>query len=262
MVRVKETYIAKRKGTGRPDNLSKNMSFTTDPTDIWGNIVSLGNAELAARLGSINTYDRRGDTLWMDDFEAATLKWPIDGDGTGWGVALSTTYARNGGQSVKLVTGDEDGDSTQILKYVPLPRLSTLGFELSFTANENMKEYYFRMVIFTGTRGQAAMIYYYPQTNTLVLIDEKEDPQPIATIRPLIPLAGLFHTFKMVVDYKTKKFLRCMLDNVEYDISSYSYPDVSDPTFPHVLLSIQVMTNVASNQTAYVDDVIITQNEP
>jgi len=42
------------------------------PTSLIATVPDLG--ELAARLGSNNTWDRRGFILWYDDFEASVLR--------------------------------------------------------------------------------------------------------------------------------------------------------------------------------------------
>ena len=44
-------------------------------------------AELAARLGSIDVFDRRGNVLLLDDFESGIKKWLFGGTGSysaGW----------------------------------------------------------------------------------------------------------------------------------------------------------------------------------
>ncbi|GAI56753.1 unnamed protein product, partial [marine sediment metagenome] len=55
--------------------------------------------ELAVRLGSIVTHDRRGDVIWMDNFDSGIAKWyqfASDDDGL---VEWSAERSRSGGFS-------------------------------------------------------------------------------------------------------------------------------------------------------------------
>ncbi|GAH71394.1 unnamed protein product, partial [marine sediment metagenome] len=58
-------------------------------------------------------------------------------------------------------------------------------------------------------------------------------------------------------------YIRAILGDVEYDMSALSYRHTADPdTTPHWEQIVDIITGVASNQSAYVDDAIVTQNEP
>ena len=76
----------------------------------------VSNAELAARLGSPDTFDRRGDVLWMDDFESG-LKWRTSLLGTGSLIDLTATMAASGGKCCRLVTGSANNDYAYLLRH-------------------------------------------------------------------------------------------------------------------------------------------------
>ena len=61
--------------------------------------------ELAVRLGSPISHDRRGDVIWWDDFECTLNKWQTVANGAGSSVALSDARARNGRYSALLISG-------------------------------------------------------------------------------------------------------------------------------------------------------------
>ena len=54
---------------------------------VFGN---LDHAELAARLGSIDIYDRRGAVIDLDNFEAPYMRWIGETLGGGGNVTLTT----------------------------------------------------------------------------------------------------------------------------------------------------------------------------
>ena len=179
-------------------------------------------AELAARLGSINTFDRRGDTVWMDDFEDNINKWNYSGSGTGWAVALSTDQALHGAKSAKLTTGNAVTNSTYIAKHHPLPVSSRLGLEISFTTDTSLSYIQFGLAYSTGTSYREASIRYIPgEPGSLQYKDETGIWTEFATTT-LPDVQSLFHTIKIVADLSSHKYTRVLLDNTEYDLSAHA----------------------------------------
>ncbi|GAI16225.1 unnamed protein product, partial [marine sediment metagenome] len=89
-------------------------------------------AELVARLGSIVTFDRRGNIIWLDDFEGTLGKWGIETEGAGYSAQLSAEAARSGGFSAKLISPDDEEDRIGLKRWFPLPVESNIGFEFSW----------------------------------------------------------------------------------------------------------------------------------
>ena len=237
--------------------------YPTDPEDIWGNVHLVGNAELAARLGSINMFDRRGDTVWMDDFEAATLRWFTLTDGGGAAVALTVSYVRNGAQSVKLTAGSGDNKYAIIGRTLSLPVMARLGFEASFTVHADLKRIAFSVDVYTGAHRHYIEIIYNIVDKTLTYLGTDGNPHSFVTDLELYKSARMFHTLKVVADYSTGKYIRCILDDQTYDISSYSYYSLVSPAeLARCDLGIGATNSKAGNPSIYIDNVIFTQNEP
>lgn len=262
MVRVKESYGVEKKGTGRADHLSKSMSFSADPTDIWGNIVSLGNAELAARLGSINTFDRRGNIIWMDDFESGVLHWSEQGDGEGKAAVLTTLKALTGGQCCKVTSGSTDIRRGQIRRWLVYPIRKKIGFELSATQPANLASMQIKLTVYDGVHAHVAKIRYFVATTTLEYGTGDVAYTPFATIGELVQNDDVFLRWKLVADFEAEKFVRLILNEKEYDMSIYPYYKVEIDTRPHLRLDYAIWADSAVNISSYVDDAILTQNEP
>lgn len=218
--------------------------------------------ELAVRLGSISSHDRRGDVIWFDDFEDTIAKWDQYPIGTGALIEQSADSARNGGRSCKLTTGDAISNYAAILKWLPYPILSKIGFEISFTLDADLSHVYNYLRLYDGVKRYSPWVDYRPDVKQLYYGDKNGDAQLLADNLELAKYSTYYHTWKLVVDLVTKKYVRLILDEKTYDLSSYEIYPLANTTLPCINALHWVTTGVASNQSVYVDDAIITQNEP
>lgn len=241
-------------GHGQPDYGIYKEKRTTYGLDDMG--------ELAARLGSIDTFDRGGDIVWLDDFESDVLKWRIRSDGDRGSVVSSAESARSGGFSAKLTTGDQVNDWVRIDHHFGSPTVSRIGFEISFTLNDNFS--YLEVI------GQAAFdelvrvfrVQYYPATDTLRYQITGGGWAVLTTSLNLYAQTYMFHTLKVVLDLDTNEYVRLIINDTLYPVAGIACFTFGGPPGAEVIAGIQVFTAVASNQSNYVDDAIITQNEP
>ncbi len=226
---------------------------------VFGN---LDHAELAARLGSINRFDRRGHVVWMDNFEAPKLKWSTYTTGTGGKVQLSTEYSRSGSQSCMMKTGDAVSNYAYMRHHEPLPTLTRLGLEVSFTMPTTATQIYWSITVYDGDNEHTARVYYYTATGKLELLGENNSIVQFATKKRPYEIAGKFNTIKLVMDYGKEEYVRFIFNEETFDISSYRYAKGHNTTPPDTLLIIQIQAAENAASTMYIDDVIFTQNEP
>lgn len=220
-------------------------------------------AELAARLGSPDTFDRRGNVIWFDDFESGINKWMPDGTGVNWTVTWDSTRARNGDFSVKLATATEEDKRVGIIHYFPFPVLSGMGFEFSWTRAQNLREIQIVVFLRTGTvyhnvgiKWLAAdnFFYYYNNIGGFTIT-----PYRMAFLEMD---DYVFNTIKLVVDYTKGKYVRLIANNFEFDLSNLEYETLEIESIPQAYVDIWIRTDDNLSAIAYIDDVIITQNEP
>jgi len=219
-------------------------------------------AELAARLGSIITFDRRGDLLWYDDFEENINKWNLTFSGVGANIALSTDTARNGGSSAILTTGDAIGDYAYMDRFIPYPVLSSIGFELSFTTNDNLDFIEFTLAFYDGSFLYIARVRYYPATDKFQYVDSTGTYQDLISDFPLRADVHLFHTMKLTIDMKEGKYRYFIINATTKSLEGVDLWKFSSNIEPHLMVRVYSRSAVAGNQSIYVDDAIITQNEP
>ncbi len=233
-----------------------------DPTDIWGNVVGIGLNELIAVLSGAKRFDRRGSIFFYDTFEGGLSKWFTTCLGTNASAEVSSTYALFGGLSVKMVGGSDGGLSAKIFHRQYYPSASKLGLEFAFTVVSGADNIEWQIAIYTGTRVVYGLVKYDQNLTKLQYWNSASAWADLQTGVNLSTLTGVFHVGKLVIDPATEKYVRFLLGKDEYDMSALSCEATDDTTAPYMLVSAKVVSDSGQNATIYVDNVVLTQNEP
>ncbi len=224
------------------------------------------NAELAARLGSICTFDRRGDVIWLDGFESGVAKWQPEGPAAGESAVWSAERAANGGFSYKLATAAILNNRIEVNHYESYPVLSKIGFEIGFTEHKTptgfYPEYRFELNCNDGTTWYLYRVRYIQATGTLEVLHNGVWTQFAAGVN-LFLNNYLFNTIKLVGGFPTPRaYVRCIFNNVEYDLTGYVPQVIAPPAGPALNVAVRITANSAEENIVYLDNAIITQNEP
>lgn len=244
------------------DDKGRIQAVLSDPEDVFGNPNYIGAGELAARLGSIKSFEHRGQVVYMDDFEDTTLKWLVGGSGVGHSEARSNTHARSGDYSLKLTTGDAEDNYSQAAYYSYHPPSKKLGVECAFTIGADLKRVQYYVNVYDGTTRYQANLLYFPQDNDLKIYAENGGYVTIDGDLKLVENDYIFHVWKIVFDLDTKKYVRAYIDEKSYDLSAYNLKENASALESRFTLTISIINNAAGNHYIYMDDAIFTQNEP
>jgi len=223
---------------------------------------NIDSGELAARLGSIDYYDRRGNVLFMEDFESNLARWSLGLGGAGSDISLSTEHAADGQQSCKLLHSATAGESVGISTYLPMPEKGKLGFEFAFTRGANIRELDFTMQLYDGTLRHYVYIAYRFAYNKIQYTDSSFTIQDLVTDWNVQANDYLFHRTKIVVDTENKEYCYVMVDRDVYSMEDIGYYSSSDTTRPYLYVNITSVNNTDAANYTYIDNVIFTQNEP
>jgi hypothetical protein len=219
--------------------------------------------ELAARLGSPVSYDRRGDMMFSDSFEDGTQKWSLAYGGAGAYCGLSRRSARSGTYSLRMQPGNlAGGGDANAFRPFPYPVLSAFGLELSFTLHNNLANQELDLWVYTGAlvylmqarllmAGPAVQIYIPPANWQTVLV-------PSSTIVS----AYAYHTLKMVADPVSGKYVRVLFDGLAANLAPYTIPTAVSVVNAQLIANFRATSINVNVATIYADDVILTQNEP
>lgn len=219
-------------------------------------------AELAARLRSIATFDRRGEVILLDDFEAGLNKGLFTTSGTGADYSLEVGYPKSGGYNLRLIGGSDGLRLARVDYKRGYPVLSSFGFEVSVEFPVDFTQIFLTFFLYTGSQRLWAEIQYllsglkwsYKPASGAV-VDFVEDWNPYVGY-------GIYHTFKLVVDAVDQVYKRVIIDDQVYALGGAGVRVTASAVEPHMVVQLNFYSRLGENDYARIDDIIITQNEP
>lgn len=219
-------------------------------------------AELAARLGSIDTHDRHGHVIWLDDFESGIAHWNRGGGGIGNEVVWTAEYNHSGGFCARLTTGNLTDDYAYISKHIMVPVMGRLGLEFALMIGGNIDYVEMRFLLHDGATLWETRINIDPTNNRLQYRDNLGVYQTFAAPVLILRAATMFHIAKLVVDFQAGMYARFIFDNVTYDLSPFAIQGIGGFFAPYIDIMFYAFTSVDDNRNAFIDNVIVTQHEP
>ncbi len=225
-------------------------------------VPNLDLAEIAVRLGSIVSHDRRGDVMFLDSFESGKEKWAETISGDGAAVDLATDQARNGAYSVLLTAGTTNAMYAQVTHFVPFPELGPMGFEFGFLPLTGLTALWWHMDVYSGTTRTRFRVRWRGSDNDLQYEDSAGTWVTFAT--DVTPFSGstLFNVGKLVADPSTGDHVRFLLNDVTYSLAGIAGSSVATGTDAHLTMAALAFGDSIANRQCYVDDFILTRNEP
>ena len=244
------------------DASGRMIMIPTDPADVWGNAISMGNAELAAVFSPAKRFDRRGNVVMVEDFKYGIEEWLTSGDGTGNAVACSSNHYKTGPFSAKLTAGSDGLRYARMVRYFPTPYVKTLGFEMSFSIHAQTKEISFELAVGLGTKTWYAGFYFDRGEAELQYLNSANVETKLDDAPTLVADDYLYYTMKGVINCTGDLYSRFLFMSTEYDMGAYALRTITGATLPTVLLVIEHHGNAGYNPYIYIDDLILTVNEP
>lgn len=236
-------------------------AYVLDDEEQWGEILRVGNAELAARLGSPIAWDRRGQVQLLNDFRFGFGGYQTYGPGTGATIGLDPIYWQAGGHSVKLV-GGSDGlyHDAGFTGHLGLPPSDTIGFAVRWSASPTPN--YFGLVLraYTGTYQYLAHIRYDFDNERLQYYNYLGSWVNLA-VQKIYVQPYVFNSLKVVVNQSTNYFVRVLLNNTEYDLSAIQLFEAVSGITGMVSFAPEVNSHDGENDVAYIDYIAITTQE-
>ncbi len=175
-----------------------------------GNLVDYG--ELAARLGSIVTFNREGNIVFWDDFEKTPLKWDEIATGGTGSVNYSSETALSGGQCVKAVTGGTIYSKAGIGRRFLETSIGQMGMEFAFAFESLDNTIYMVLTHDDGSSRKSLTVRLVCSSDILEVSIPGMGYITVLTDLGLYPDKHLFHHLKIAVNIETEKCVRVVFD--------------------------------------------------
>lgn len=225
-----------------------------------GSLADMG--ELAARLNSIVTLDRRGDVVFMDDFEAPVAQWDLGGLGVGAVYDLYPGEAFMGSQCLRLGSGNSTDDYAVAIRRFHITPNQRYGIEARIRGLTVEADYHVEIYVFDGTNYHAGVWKYNAEDDELTILDSTGADKVIATGIAAAFIYDEWWPMKLVIDSKTLKYVRGLFLGVEYDLSAESLRAELDASPICIQVELEVTTLADAIAGSQWDNFILTQNEP
>lgn len=199
---------------GHPDYNVADISFFS---------VDNSNADIIAERAGFSRLDNRGRVIWFDDFRQGLFRWSLQNNGTGldpvhlYSEELSVGFHG----AVKLDAVANNGVSQMDTSLV-LPVSKRLGVEVSIRLISGFGDVEINLSHnYSGTTARDAIFYIAASTGAIKIYDNLTS-RTVFTPSNVSQLLNSWITVKFVVDLENNRWMRAMLGNQQFDLSSYA----------------------------------------
>jgi len=236
-------------------------AFSLDSEDQWGQTLKVGNAELAARMGSLVGWDRRGLVSYANDFRDGLGNASLTEAGTGASITIDPEFFTSGGYSMKMVAGS-DGDHLASIRFqIETPPSLKLGLEVCFSYAGDAEFFMAMIRCYTGGKQWDAAIRHNRDTHEMQYLNASEVWTNIAN--PYFDYDGSdFHRIKVVADFAEAKFMRAMYAGTEVDLSAQGLFQYSTGWYSALWVLVEMNGRSGNNDIGYLDSIVLTTGEP
>ena len=218
--------------------------------------------EVAARLGSIVTYDKRGDVVDFDSCEDAVLRWAVYPGTVNDYARLDSTSVKSGSQAIRLHSDNVSGAGVTITRGIPVLASKRLGFEVSFSRLSTGVNLQLLIYYFTGVKYYLAALKLDNFIRKLYVWNIAGGWTEVADSGYLFEMNFLFSTVKLVADFEALLYQRLLFNPYEHDISSIPLYSFLNTAAPHIMMHISLNNLDAAGGDVWIEDIVWTQAEP
>jgi len=218
--------------------------------------------ELAARIGSPITYDRRGEVLWYDQMQEGSSLWQEQAEGIGSGVKVVGTNAYWPGFALELTAGSDGQMLAAIYRYSAPSSLSKWGFEVAWWISTPFTRLDLNLNRHDGVNFQQSGLRVLGSTPKL------QYKNSLGSYTDLVALAAqnspnpTYHNLKFVADMAESEYVRVLLDENEYDLSGVSFYETVEGPIDYNYIQVLFVGSAGFNRKMQVGNVVFTSNEP
>jgi len=218
--------------------------------------------ELAVRLGSLSTYDRRGEVVWTEDWGHGYGMYAFYLDGDGAAVHYDARYVDITDYTLRLIAGKTLTHTAQLYKYFRGWLGDKLGIETALFIQYPPNYIYLRFSRFRDSIQTIGELRIKPATGELAIRNDTGGYTVIDTIGNVVLTYKIFNYMKLCCNFSTNKYMRLLFNQKSYNLSSYNLYQVAAGSDIYYFLYIEVDGAIAYNCEVNISHFILTANEP
>jgi hypothetical protein len=218
--------------------------------------------EVVARLGGISLVDRRGKCVWYDRFENGTGKWGSILNGAGAAFGWSNVISRAGMYSAQLITGSNGDRSAEMQAKFPCFAKKRFGVECAFAADQYVEEVQIASQYYdtdATIRGAIALRFL---TKEVVYYKPDDTWGNLESFGSIYHEETAFNVVKLVIDFSEVLYTRAIINFSDSPMGVVPYSGFYTGGAYYLLITIKAIGASGRNASVYVDDVLVTVDEP
>ena len=220
-------------------------------------------SELAVRLGSISRFDRSGIIIFEEAFKHGIGRWVQNSTPADAYVVPVSDYYSLVPYSALLATTSDLNSYSGISTYLPIPYVSPMGFEWHCKFRDEVELFYMWVQVHTGDCQYRVVVRIDIEDTIVDICNKGGTYDPVYTKALRYGVNSPFHAMKVVVDFLNETYVRLVVDGVDIDLTGRSiFKDAEDDESPHLFLYFSNNPGPSTLNRVYLDNIIITMDEP
>jgi hypothetical protein len=218
--------------------------------------------ELAARLGSFVTYDRRGAVIWLTGFDDGLLPFESAVAGSGSLLALVSTPVDHPPFAAALHSGAVAGAVVDCYRVMAVPPNLRIGLASLARFNPHSDRFNQDIMFYDNTSSWQARLQVDLVNHTLGIKQVDGSYLTLASGLPDYTSSQAFNHVKLVADFDTHEYVRALFVDQEYDLAGNGLVQAADTSASRLLVRFTNRNDTGAASDIYVDNVIVTAVEP
>lgn len=219
------------------------------------------SGELACRLFSPLTHDRRGQVVHIDNFTYNLAPYALELIGTGAMISLVDGTARTPPYSAQFQAGADLAMEAALSFNSAPPANFRIGVQCFLAFETPPRFWKITIILQYDFMYTEAVLRWDSAAGKLQIVDETRTFRNIDEYFSLYGGMHMWHHFKLGFDFYNNRYLYALVDGKQYDLTSYRGYQMGLGVSNHLSAEIRHTASGSSDRVSWIDDLIITQAE-
>jgi len=242
------------------DSNGRIQAYLVDAEDQWGKTIVTGNAGQAAKQGSLQNWDYRGQPYYQTTFDKGAAPWLKYPEGAGSAITIDPTMWLSGGYSLKMVAGSDGDHKAYVDALIQRPPSGRTGCEIVWSKDGTTAYVTIELRLYTGGRVYSARLRY-SNVNDRMEYYTSGGAWAAYGNPYFMSIKESFNRMKLVVDVEAHNYSRLMWAQTEQSMAGVPIRDIGGGYLNAMYVRIEHEGRDGNNDVIYLDRVILTAGE-